>query len=208
VFLLLTYTRTAILGALLGLLVVGFVQSKRLLFGIVVIVVGVLLLVPQLSSRFTGLSESSPAFGPDNNSLTWRLDYWTEVLPLARSNPVTGIGIRMTERQTDEAKQPHNDFIRTYVETGLIGLSAYVALLISLVTLGRRAVRASPRRSLERGVGAGFLGCAVAFIAVSVSANIISNVVTLWYLFAFAAAASAVVRLQRWRSAETVPPVR
>jgi putative inorganic carbon (HCO3(-)) transporter len=208
VFLLLTYTRTAILGALLGLLVVGFVQSKRLLFGILVIVVGALLVVPQLSSRFTGLSEPSPAFGPDNNSLAWRLDYWTEVLPLARSNPVTGIGIRMTERQTDEAKQPHNDFIRTYVETGLLGLSAYVALLISLVTLGRRAVRASPRRSLERGVGAGFLGCAVAFIAVSVSANIISNVVTLWYLFAFAAAASAVVRLQRWRSAETVPPVR
>jgi hypothetical protein len=37
----------------------------------------------------------------------------------------------------------------------------------------------------------------VAFIAASVSANVISNVVTLWYLFAFAAAASAVVERQR-----------
>jgi hypothetical protein len=70
-------------------------------------------------------------------------------------------------------------------------------MLISLVTLARRAVRASPRHSFERGVGAGLLGCAVAFIAGSVSANMISNVVTLWYLFAFAAAASAVVERQR-----------
>ncbi|MBV8693438.1 MAG: hypothetical protein JOY57_17400 [Actinobacteria bacterium] len=39
----------------------------------------------------------------------------------------------------------------------------------------------------------GFLGCAVAFLAVSVVANVISNVVNLWYFFTFAAAASAVV---------------
>jgi putative inorganic carbon (hco3(-)) transporter len=203
VFLLLTYTRTAIVGAVIGLLVVGFVQSKRLLLGMVVFIICALVVVPEFSSRFTGLSESS-SFGPDNNSLTWRLGYWTEVLPLARSNPVTGIGLGMTSRQTDEEKQPHNDFIRMYVETGLIGLGAYLAMLISLVTLGRRAVRASPRRSFERGVGAGFLGCALAFIADSVSANVISNVVTLWYLFAFAAAASAVV-WQQGRREDQVP---
>jgi putative inorganic carbon (HCO3(-)) transporter len=199
VFLLLTYTRTAILGAVLGLLVVGLVQSKRLVVGIVVLAACTMLAVPQLSSRFTNLSGST-AFGPDNNSLTWRLSYWTEVLPLANSNPVTGIGLGMTSRLTDEEKQPHNDFIRVYVETGLLGLGAYVAMLISLVTLGRRAIRGSPRRSFERGVGAGFLGCAIAFIADSLAANVISNVVTLWYLFAFAAAASAVVLRQRRRA--------
>lgn len=197
VFLLLTYTRTAILGAVLGLLVVGFVQSKRLLLSMVVLSVCALLLMPQLSARFTGLSETEPSFGPANNSLSWRLSYWTEVLSLARSNPVTGIGLSQTARLTEEEKQPHNDFLRAYVETGLIGLGAYVVLVISLVSVGRRAVRASPRGSFERGVGAGFLGCTVAFIAASVSANVISNVVTLWYLFAFAAAASAVVERQR-----------
>ena len=198
VFLLLTYTRTAIIGVVLGLVVVGLVQSKRLLFGMIVISACALLLVPQLSSRFTSLSESPSALGdPSNNSLEWRFDYWTEVLPLANSNPVTGIGLDMTEYQTDEAKLPHNDFIRAYVETGLIGLLAYVAVLISMVTLGRRAVRASPQRSLERGVGAGFLGCSIAVIADSISANLMSSVATLWYLFAFAAAASAVVRQRR-----------
>ena len=47
--------------------------------------------------------------------------------------------------------------------------------------------------SFDRGVVIGFLGCAVAFLAVSVVANVISNVVNLWYFFTFAAAASAVV---------------
>jgi putative inorganic carbon (HCO3(-)) transporter len=66
--------------------------------------------------------------------------------------------------------------------------------MAALVATGLGAVRASPRHSFERGVGAGFLGCALALIADSLAANVISNVVTLWYLFAFAAAASAVIR--------------
>jgi putative inorganic carbon (HCO3(-)) transporter len=194
-FLLLTYTRTAILGTVIGLVIVGLVQSKRLLLGLVVAAVCAVLLVPQLSGRFTSVTNlSTTGSQPNGNSLVWRLNYWTEVLPLANSNPVTGIGLNMTQYNTDAAKQPHNDFIRAYVEMGLIGLGAYLATLIAMVGLGRRAVRASPPGTLDRGMAAGFLGCAVAFVAVSASANVTSNVVSLWYLFAFAAAASAVVR--------------
>jgi O-antigen ligase len=192
-FLLLTYTRTALVGAAIGLLVVGLVQSKRVLLALLVAGVCALAVVPQLSGRFTSLA-SGPAAGSSGNSLAWRLNYWTEVLPLARANPLTGIGLNMTQYNTSAAKQPHNDFIRAYVETGLIGLGAYLAMLVALVGLGRRAVRASTPRTMERGVAAGFLGCAVAFVAVSLTANVISNVVNLWYLFTFAAAASAVTR--------------
>jgi O-antigen ligase len=192
--LMLTYTRTALLGALIGLVVVGLVQSKRLLLALLLLSACALLLVPQLSSRFSDLADSSGGTGAARNSLEWRLNYWTEVLPLANRNPVTGIGLNMTQFNTDAAKQPHNDFVRAYVETGVLGLGAYLAMLIALVGLGRRAVRASPPRTLDRGVAAGFLGCAVAFVAVSLSANVISNVVNLWYLFTFAAAASAVAR--------------
>ncbi len=156
--------------------------------------IAALLLIPQFSSRFTSLADVGPGGQPSGNSLAWRIGYWTEVLPLANSNPVTGIGLNSTQLITDEAKQPHNDFIRAYVETGLLGLGAYLAMLIALVGLGGRAVRASPPGSFERGVAAGFLGCAVAFIAVSIAANVLSSVALLWYLFAFAAAAAFVAR--------------
>jgi putative inorganic carbon (hco3(-)) transporter len=193
VFLLLTYTRTAILGTVLGLVVVGLVQSKRLLLGLLVVGVCALLLVPQLSTRFTSLSSTETGSA---NSLEWRFGYWTELLPLANSNPLTGIGPDATQYLTDEGKQPHNDFIRAYVETGVIGLVAYLFLLAALLGLGVRAVRASPPRSFDRGVAAGYLGCAVAFVAVSFASNALSDVVVLWYLFAFAAAATIVARQQ------------
>jgi putative inorganic carbon (HCO3(-)) transporter len=198
VFLLLTYTLTALIGTAIGVLVVGLFQSKRLLFGLLVVGICALVLVPQLSSRFSELADA-PTTAADvesRNSLTWRINYWTEVLPLANSSPVTGIGLTSTQFITDEAKQPHNDFVRAYVETGLIGFCAYLAVLVALVGLGQRAVWVSPPGSLDRGVAVGFLGCAVAFIAVSLAANVLSNVVLLWYLFAFAAAASFVARGQ------------
>ena len=194
VFLLLTYTRTALLGTALGLVIVGLIQSKRLVLILMLAGVLALVAVPQMSARFTDLANTStPGSGPSGNSLAWRFTWWGEVLPLANSNPVTGIGLSMTSDLTGVA-QPHNDYVRAYVETGLLGLGTYLAMLIALVGLGRRAVQASWRGTFDRGVAAGFLGCAVAYVAASLAANVMSNVVSLWYLFAFAAAASAVVR--------------
>lgn len=195
-FLLFTYTRTALIGAFLGLLVVGFIQSKRLLVGLALVVMVSLIAVPQLASRLGAAASVTSASTTDHtgNSLAWRLAYWTEVIPLANSNPVTGIGLNMTQYNTDQAKQPHSDVVRAYVETGLIGFGAYLALLFSMLSLGRRAVRRTLPGTFDRGVAVGFLGCAVAFVAASTMANVVSGVVNLWYLFAFAAAASAIVR--------------
>ncbi|MCU1449873.1 MAG: O-antigen ligase [Acidimicrobiales bacterium] len=212
IFLFLTYTRSALVAAALGLLVVGLIQSKRLLACLLVAGMAGLLLVPSLSGRFSDLTQyqakqlSQTGGANGGNTLAWRLGYWTEVLPLANSNPVTGIGLNQTKYSTDKAKQPHNDFIRAYVETGLVGFGAYVAMLLSMLFLGRRAVQRTRKGTFERGVAAGFLGCAVAFIAVSFVANVISNVVNLWYFIAFAACASAIVRLTYRREAMAALP--
>lgn len=209
VLLLLTLTLTALIGTVVGLVVVGLVQSKRLLVGLVVAGLAALLLMPQLLSRITsatGVSSApSASSSSSQGSLAWRLTYWTQVLPLANSNPVTGIGLNQTQYNTDTAKQPHNDYLRAYVETGLIGLAAYLALLVAMLGLGRRAVRTSYAGTLDRGVAVGFWGVAIAFVLVSVAANLISNVVVLWYVFAMGAAASAVVRRQREQERMLMP---
>lgn len=196
VFLLLTLTRGALIAAVIGVLIVGIVQrSRALLGGFVIAAVAATIAVPGLASRFAELGSSQTAgAAPTGNTLAWRLNYWTEVLPLANSNPVTGIGLNMTQYQTDAAKQPHNDYIRAYVETGVLGLATYVAMLGAMVGSARRAVRRSRPRTLERGVAAGALGCAWCFIVSSAAANVMSNVVSLWYLFTFTAAAAYVAR--------------
>jgi putative inorganic carbon (HCO3(-)) transporter len=197
-FLLLTYTLTALVGTIIGLVVVGLIQSKRLLLILAVLCVASLIAVPRLADRVSGVAGiSSQGQSTTVNSLDWRLNYWTTVLPLANENPVTGVGLGVTQYLTAAQDQPHNDYLRAYVETGLIGLGAFLAMLFTMVGVGRRAVRVSRPGTFERGVGAGFLGCAVAYAAASLAANIVSNVVILWYLFAFAAAAAAVVRGSR-----------
>lgn len=202
-FLLLTYTRTALVATVLGLLVVGILQSKRVLVGLAVGVVLLLALVPAMASRFTDLATTTTSSSgtTSTNSLSWRLDYWTDVLPLANRSPILGIGINETQFSTDRAKQPHNDFVRAYVETGVVGLVAYTALLLSMLALGRRAIRITEPGTYERGLAVGFLGIAIAVFAVSMAANVISNVATLWYVFAFAACTSAVVRLKTTEAA-------
>src|SRR5437588_2810848 len=168
IYLFLTYTRSALVAAALGLLIVGFIQSKRLLAALLIAGMAGLLLVPSLSGRFSDLTQyqakqlSQQGGTNGGNTLAWRLSYWPEVLPLANSNPITGIGLNQTTFSTDKPKQPHNDFIRAYVETGLVGLFAYVLVLVSLVRLGWRAVKRAKRGTFERGIGAGFLGCAAA----------------------------------------------
>jgi putative inorganic carbon (hco3(-)) transporter len=205
VFLVLTYTRSALIGTVLGLIVIGLLQDKRLLVGLLVGVALFVVVDPSLAARFSELGRDDSVRAIDSrNSLEWRFEQWADVLNLARSNPITGIGLATAQRVTDTQRQPHNDFVRTYVETGIIGFLAYLAVLVTLIRLGWAAAKRAPARSLDRSVGIGFLGCAVAFIAVSFVANAISNVVTLWYFLAFAAAASAVV-FRTVRSSEDAP---
>jgi O-antigen ligase len=193
-FLLLTNTRSAILGTAIGLCVVALLRrgGRMVATPLVVAVAGVALL-PTVGDRFAQLAESRPAGGgPTGNTLAWRVDYWTEIVGLANRNPVTGIGPNMTRHATDEAKKPHSDLLRAYVETGVVGLLAYLVMIFLILHTARLALRRAPPASLQRGVAVGFAGCAVAFVAVSLVSNVISNVATLWYFVAFAAAAGAV----------------
>ncbi len=194
--LVLTLTRGALLAAVVGVVVVAVAQRRvRLLVALGLAAVVALVAVPELGARFATLGTEQAVGGrPTGNSLEWRLGYWSEVLPLANENPVTGIGLNMTQYGTDAEKQPHNDFVRAYVETGLFGLGAYGAMHLLLLRNGWLASRGAPRGTLESAVGAGALGTAVCFTLGSLGANVMSNVVSMWYLVAFAAAASYVVR--------------
>ncbi|CAN5818534.1 hypothetical protein BH23ACT12_BH23ACT12_18440 [soil metagenome] len=206
----LTYTRSAIIGAGLGLLVVGLLQSRNLILGLILASVLALALVPQFALRFSELAEPVPSSSDRaGNSLQWRLEYWGQVATLARRSPVWGIGLGQTQRITEAQKQPHNDVLRAFVETGLLGLAGYLLSLFAMVRLAYLAVTATRADrldpSIRRGVAVGFAGCVAAFISVSLVANVITNVVNLWYFLTFAAAASCVARSKesthQWRSA-------
>lgn len=189
--LLLTYTRAGWIATVVGLLVVGMLQNRALIAYVMIGVMVAVVATPSVTGRFSDVGQQRHVSGTPANSLVWRFEYWGEALSLAREYPLTGIGLKMTQAQTDEAKAPHNDFIRAFVETGVVGLAAYLGLLTAFARTARQSLsRARP--GFERGLAVGFVGSLVAFVLLSAVSNVISQVVILWYFVAFAASAAAV----------------
>jgi O-antigen ligase len=217
-----TYTRSAWVAAVIGIVAVAVIGRRKVLMGalFVSLVVG-LLAVPTISQRFLDLASvaggsSVNAAGNTSNSLVWRFSYWTEVLPLANDNPVTGIGLRMSSFLTNQAKEPHNDFLRAYVETGIVGVIAYLALLLSMIMVARQGLKESGP-GFDHSIAVGFAGCVIAFVLISIVSNVITEVIVLWYYVAFAAAAYAVTKFpaserepepERVRVAHLLPEAR
>lgn len=194
-----TYTRSAWVATVIGIVAVAVIGRRKALGAtlFVCLVVG-LLAVPTIGQRFADLASVAGgstvnAQGNTSNSLEWRFSYWTQVLPLANNNPVTGIGLRMSSFLTSQAKEPHNDFLRAYVETGIVGVIAYFFLLGSMMMVARQGLKeAGP--GFDHSIAVGFAGCVVAFFLISIVSNVITEVIVLWYYVAFAAAAYAVTK--------------
>jgi O-antigen ligase len=187
----LTYSRGTWIAFLIGLVVVALLQVPRLVLLILGIAVVVALTVPSVTARVLDLRSDRNVAGIEGNSLQWRFTYWRTIGGLADERLLFGIGPKMTQYVTDQAKVPHNDFLRAYVETGLVGLCAYAAVVLALIHTARAALaRAAP--GFERGIAVGFVGCVASFIVFSVAENLMSQVVVLWYFVAFAAAAISV----------------
>jgi putative inorganic carbon (hco3(-)) transporter len=204
--LVLSYSRGAWVAFTLGLVVIGILQSRIVFVWLVGAVLAVLVAVPSVVSRIASLGAGNTVTGAPGNSLLWRLDYWTAVFSLNHNNPITGIGLKGTKILTDQSKAPHNDFLRAYAETGLLGLLGFLLVAGALIGIARRGVRQA-EAGFARGVAVGFAGVVTAYLIDSLGDNLMSEVVVLWYFYAFAACGYAVARLRTEATEPAEPPV-
>jgi putative inorganic carbon (HCO3(-)) transporter len=206
IFLILTLTIGAMIGTIIGLIVVAVVQRRHALaIGVIALAFVAAVAAPGLATRVDSFQPQQTGDTATSNSLIWRVGYWTEILPLGSRHPVTGIGLDSTVFEANVAKQPHNDFIRAYVETGILGLIAYLGMLISLIRTCRLAVKRASGRAFERSVASGALACAICFVIESIAANVITDVVNVWYLLAFVACAGYVARGEHLPTVGDIP---
>lgn len=190
--LLATFTRGSWIALVLGLVVVGILQNRLILGALVVGIAGVLVFVPSVTARFKDLfGPSRTENGSTGNSLVWRLQHWQESLDLARESPILGIGLKGIERSTAGGQNAHNDLVRVSVETGAAGLLMYVLLVASLVWAARRSLQTAPA-GWQRGLAVGYTGMLAVLGVASLSSNIITQVVLLWYVAAITTTVVAV----------------
>jgi putative inorganic carbon (hco3(-)) transporter len=197
--LLLTETRGAWIAAIVGILVIGAVLDRRLLLAALVTPVLLVAFVPSVAERVTS-TVPDPSEPRTESSLTWRLEHWTEVLPMVDESPITGVGLGETDRRT--GKQPHNDFLLVLVEMGIVGMLVYLWFLGAAVVTGFRATRRVLDRTLAvepivEAVTVALFGYAIAFIVASSGENLLENVTALWVVFPAFAAVSWVAAAPR-----------
>jgi O-antigen ligase len=185
-----TNVRTAWIAYACGALVIGLTVGWRLVVAIVAVVVLVVAMVPSVRAQFEDLNTPPNADTISENSLTWRFRHWENIYPLTHGHELTGIGLAMTvSRAPDVAKEPHNDYLRAYLEMGVFGLVAFVGMLVMFVVVGWRAFRRAITVE-HRAIGLAFLAVAIATVVASLTDNLVSNVGVVWYVYALAAAAS------------------
>ena len=182
-----TYSRGAWAATVVALVVIGFLQDRRILWLLGGAIVVIALAVPSVGVRLSDLTESQKATGAPGNSLIWRFEYWREVLAL-QDNPVLGIGFKEVEVSLTGAKAPHNDPIRIFVETGIVGFAAYLWLLITLGMQARSTLRRAPP-GIPRGLAVAFAASFLGLVLLSLAANVITQLVILWYFVTIVALA-------------------
>ncbi|MBA3288760.1 MAG: O-antigen ligase family protein [Acidimicrobiia bacterium] len=203
--LVLTLTRGAWIGLAIGVVTVGLVENRRIIVGGLLIAVVAFVAVPNVRERIANVTP-----GPDaprqESSLQWRLDHWAEIIPWNEDNQLTGIGFGMVRQLDENLKAPHNDYVKAYVETGWLGLIAFLTLIVGFVRaawISRRRVRSGWQGGLANGVFA----YAIAYVVISASENLISGIALLWYAMPLIALANwTATHAPRSETALTVVP--
>jgi O-antigen ligase len=183
-----TYTRGAWIGFVVGGLIVALLENRRLIIGCLVLAAAALLIVPNFWNR-AGDVNSDRSARRYQSSLEWRFEQWAEIINWNEQNRVTGIGVGMVIQLDDRAKAPHNDYVRAYVEMGVVGLGFYLLLIGGFIRAGLLATR---RRLADwrGGLAVGILGYSVAFAVTSLAENLVVTIALMWYAMALAAVAN------------------
>jgi O-antigen ligase len=133
VCLLLTLTRQAWLGFLTGLVFLVFIWKKRLLWGIPVLLALALLLAPAgVKQRIHSMVDLS------DWTYQSRLALWQGGWQVFKDYPLTGCGFRCMDLVHSDYPDPtgyiakyrgmHNNFVQLAVDTGLLGLTAWISI--------------------------------------------------------------------------------
>jgi O-antigen ligase len=190
VCLVLTYTRSAWVGFAIVVLVLGLLAYRFLLIAGVVLLAIAAFALPgsarKVEARFSDLSDRAAA--QSSNSWDWRYNMWKKMVPYGWHTPAFGRGFGSYDHQTvkvfglQNRDYPlyidasghvkgfgaHNDYVKTFVESGLLGLALWVLWLLGLLGTAIRATRAPP----VRGTAFAMVALMVAFIAISATDNI------------------------------------
>ncbi len=199
--LVLTYTRAALVGLFIFLVIIGVLRFRKMLVALLCGVIGFYLIffpindflikktnyslqeIP-LVARVTSRNE-------DADSFEWRRALIRENIPIIRARPLFGYGYgtfpKIWEEQRsdthlwDDSAEAHNDYLRLAVEIGLAGLTLYVLLLLRLLYITTRPMLEHKKVKTEYMY---MMAWVITFLALSFTDNMLHHTPVMWMTFA------------------------
>jgi len=140
----LTYSKGAWITAILALLFIGFLKSRKLLITVIALVLILPFIAPNsMKERALQIFESG-----DSSSVGVRTNLWREASHIIKDHPLTGCGLntysivapgyKVTEKT---GFYPHNSYLHMAAETGLLGLGAFLWIIIALFRTSLKRLR-------------------------------------------------------------------
>jgi O-antigen ligase len=221
-----SFSRGAWLGTAGGLLVTTWLYHRRA--RILLIAAGSLLVLAALGGRLDVLpgtlnerltsivdevrpfDASSAVIAEESFSTVERMAHWQAGWHMFRDHPALGVGVGNFNVRYDDyyvreefrftRGHAHNYYIHRLAETGIIGLSVYLSLIMSVGVLALRVVMGAPP-GFERMLALGALGTIVAVAVHNVFENlhVLNMGITMSAIWTLVIAAD-----RRWRASEAL----
>jgi O-antigen ligase len=173
-----TFTRGAWVGLLVSLFVMGAVKYRVALLVLPAVALLIWIAVPGVQERLTGM-------GGDDSSIGWRTEQWEGALAIQSSwQRLTGAGLEAVDSRLGNST--HSDYVRIWVEAGVLGSVAFLWLYGSLARrtiAGYRALSSEYHRSIVLAFGA----ILVARLVMFAWDNLLVHPVLEWYFWSMAA---------------------
>jgi O-antigen ligase len=169
-----SYARSAWLGAVSGVLTLGLLRGRKfavlLLVGLVLLCLLVYVIEPTSWDRIKEISISKDK--PEST----RIRLWLTSINMIKDKPIWGIGLGNFNRLFDRYKvegfydttcHPHNDFLNVAVNSGILGLLAYLWIWVAFFRSTLRSVRRGEKRTFVRAAQIAGMAAITGFLVAS-----------------------------------------
>jgi len=196
--LLYTYTRVAWLSLAFVMFAVGAYRFRKLLFISILTVFLLYLFAPFFQDRISTLSSIAA-----DDSSSWRLDLWRDIISYIKLNPWIGYGpgtasvfLKNNVQRLLVETEPHNDYLRIWLESGIFTLLAYLGIFIDYLKRMWQAFRKETRPRLKMLIFF-LIFFTISLGGASMTDNILKDAVMQWEFWALSGGLITVISISK-----------
>jgi len=185
VIIILTYTRGSWLALLIFVFIIGIVKFRKLLLVFIILALFSYSLVPTLQERVNDTFN----FQNYDSSIVWRYNLYKDSWGIAKEKPILGHGsdtastlIEYNRSYRLGSPEPHNDYLKTFIETGVIGLISLLLLVFSTIHYLYKKYKYSSLRKIKA-LNFFLLASFLAISLVSFGDNVLNDTALQWSMW-------------------------